>query len=186
MSQSPERIREFVIAGHGSLEKVQTLLSETPELLNLAHEWRPGDTETAIQGAAHVGNRAIAEYLLEQGALLEIWTALMLGQSDQAKHMLAQNPELAHAKSAHGISTLAHAALSGKTELLELLAQHKALEGPNLALSLAVSKGHAEAVRWLLEHTQTDPNWKNFQGKTVLEQALESGQTEIVQLLEQR
>lgn len=183
---SPERIRGFVIAGHSNLEKVQSLLSETPELLNMAHPWQPGDTETAIQGAAHVGNRAVAEYLLEQGAPLEIWTALMLGRSQEIRSMLAQNPELAHCKSAHGIPMLPHAALSGKIELLELLAQHKALEGQDLALSMAVSKGYTPIVRWLLEHTQPDPKWKNFQGKTVLEQAQEAGNEEIIQLLEKR
>ncbi len=184
MSLTPERIREFVIAGHGNLEKVQNMLAETPELLNAAHPWQPGDTETAIQGAAHVGNRIIAEYLLEQGAPLEIWTALMLGRSEEVRAMLQQDPQLAHSKSAHGIPMLAHAALSGKVELLELLAQSGALEGQNLALSLAVGKGHQGAVGWLLEHTQTDPTWKNFQGKTALEQASEAGHSQIVALLQ--
>jgi hypothetical protein len=77
---SPEWVREFVIAGHGDLAKVQAMLSETPSLLNAAHEWKPGDTETAIQGASHVGNAAIAEYLLAWNAPLAIYTAAMLGR----------------------------------------------------------------------------------------------------------
>ncbi|HQZ70975.1 MAG TPA: hypothetical protein PK826_06595, partial [Anaerolineae bacterium] len=51
----PETVRAFVIAGHGNLETVQTMLAETPALRDAAHEWRPGDTETALAGAAHVG-----------------------------------------------------------------------------------------------------------------------------------
>lgn len=184
MSLTPERIREFVIAGHGNLERVQAMLAETPELLNTAHEWRPGDSETAIQGAAHVGNRAVAEYLLGKGAPLEFWTALMLGKEAEARTLLGQNPALAQAKSAHNILMLPHAALSGRIELLELLAQHQALQGHDLALSLAATKGHTEAVRWLLSHTQPDLNWQNFQGKTARQIALEAGHSEIAQLLE--
>src|SRR4051812_25697281 len=63
-----DQIREFVIAGHGNLEKVKQMLAIHPELLNIANVWRPGDTETALQGASHVGNREIAEYLLSLGA----------------------------------------------------------------------------------------------------------------------
>ena len=77
---APEQIREFVIAGHGNLAAVQALLAAEPRLLNVANEWSPGDTETAIQGAAHVGSRAVAEYLLAQGAPLELPTAAMLGR----------------------------------------------------------------------------------------------------------
>ena len=182
---NPEQIREFVIAGHGNLDKVKTMLAETPELLNQAHEWRPGDTETAIQGAAHVGNRAVAEFLLGAGAPLEIWTALMLGRVEEARQMFAENPALAKATSAHGIPMLPHAALSGKVELLELLAQHGGLEGASFALSMAVMTGKTEAVAWLLQYTKPDLSWKNFQGKTILEQAKETDNTEIQRLLAQ-
>ena len=58
-----DEVREFVIAGHGNLAKVKQMLANHPSLLNMAHEWRPGDTETALQGAAHVGSREVAEYL---------------------------------------------------------------------------------------------------------------------------
>ena len=74
-----ETIREFVIAGHGNLDRVKEMLTGQPEMLNISHEWKPDDTETALQGASHVGNRAIAEYLLEQGAPLDICAAAMLG-----------------------------------------------------------------------------------------------------------
>src|SRR4051794_32277203 len=84
MSTTPEpttdQIREFVIAGHGNLEKVKQMLAIHPELLNIANVWRPGDTETALQGAAHVGNREIAEYLLSLGAPMDICCAAMLGR----------------------------------------------------------------------------------------------------------
>jgi ankyrin repeat protein len=186
MSLSPERIREFVIAGHGDLEKVRTMLAETPGLLSLAHEWRPGDTETAIQGAAHVGSRAIAEYLLTQGAPLEIPTAAMLGEIASVRRMLGEKPALAGHKSAHGIPLLPHAALSGQVEMVELVWEHGATEGSSTALSLAAGRGHTEVVRWLLEVASPDLNWQNFQGKTALQVALEAGHAAIADLLRQR
>ncbi|GIW34271.1 ankyrin repeat domain-containing protein [Meiothermus sp.] len=185
MSLSPERIREFVIAGHGDLAKVQAMLDETPELLNLAHEWQPGDTETAIQGAAHVGNRAIAEFLLSRGAPLEISTAAMLGQVETVRAMLEREPTQAQHKSAHGIALLPHAALSSRVEMLELVWSHGAQEGSSMALGLAVGRGHTDAVRWLLENANPNLSWQNFQGKTPLQLAIESGHTVIADLLRQ-
>ncbi|GIW25528.1 ankyrin repeat domain-containing protein [Meiothermus sp.] len=179
----PEHIREFVMAAHGDLARVQALLAETPELLNRAHEWRPGDSETAIQGAAHTGQRAIVEYLLAQGAPLEIPTAAMLGDLARVQAMLRENPALAQHKSAHGIPLLPHAALSGRVEMLELVWGYGAQEGVQQALNLAVMLGHTEAVRWLLNNTSPDLNLPNFQGKTPLQVAQEAGFTAIVELL---
>ena len=73
-------VRKFVIAGHGDLDKVKALLAETPQLLQAAYPWQENDTETALQGAAQVGNVAVAEFLLSQGAPLDICTAAMLGE----------------------------------------------------------------------------------------------------------
>lgn len=42
-----------------------------------------------------------------------------------------------------------------------------------------------EVARWLLEHTQPDLSWQNFQGKTALQQAQEAGHTAIVELIQQ-
>ncbi|GAO76492.1 ankyrin repeat domain-containing protein [Meiothermus ruber] len=183
MHPTPEGIREFVLAAHGDLARVQAMLAETPELLNRAHEWKPGDTETAIQAAAHVGNREIALYLLARGAPLEISTAAMLGEVETVREMLQREPALAQHKSAHGIPLLPHAALSSQPGMLELVFSHGALEGSGMALSLAVGRGDTAVARWLLEHARPDLGWKNFQGKTVMDMALEAGHDEMVALL---
>jgi hypothetical protein len=45
---SLDQIREFVIAGHGNLQKTQAMLSECPTLLNAPYKWKENDLETAI------------------------------------------------------------------------------------------------------------------------------------------
>lgn len=178
-----ETIRTFVIAGHGNLAKVKQMLGEHPKLLNLAHEWSPGDTETALQGAAHVGSVPVAEYLLGQGAPLDICTAAMLGRRADVDRFLDEDREQINALGAHGISLLCHAALSGDVPLVEMLHSRGATGGSDLALSLAVGKGHVAMTRWLLQHASPDLTWKNFQGKTALESAIANGNEEIAALL---
>src|SRR5688572_22084759 len=60
-------VKEFVIAGHGNLEKTKLLLEAAPSLLNASYDWGNGDFEEAIEGAGHVGNREIALYLISKG-----------------------------------------------------------------------------------------------------------------------
>src|SRR5688572_25190599 len=64
----PEIVKDFVGAGHGKLGRVKELLAEYPNLLYCRYDWGNGDFEEAIEGAGHVGNKEIANYLIEQGA----------------------------------------------------------------------------------------------------------------------
>ena len=178
-----EEIREFVIAGHGNVDRVRELLSANPELLDQAFEWRENDTETALQGAAHVGNHEIASYLLERGAPLEITTAAMLGDEKAVAEMLERDPGLIEARGAHGITLLCHATLSGSLGLVQTLLARGATEGSSMALSLAVVRGYAEVAAWLVRHANPDLNWKNLQGKTAQEIATEREDGAMIALL---
>lgn len=180
---SPEAIREFVLAGHGNLGKVQTLLAGDPSLLNAAHVWGENDTETATQAAAHVGNRAIAEYLLAQGAPLEICTAASLGLKESLEQMLAQDPSLIQASGAHAIPLLSHAAFSADAGLVEMLYQRGAHQGASMALSFAVMKGYTDVAAWLIDNANPDLSFKNYQGKTLLEQAEATANQAMVDLV---
>ena len=180
---APEQIREFVIAGHGNLAAVQALLAAEPRLLNVANEWSPGDTETAIQGAAHVGSRAVAEYLLAQGAPLELPTAAMLGRRAEVERALAADAAAIHARGAHGISLLSHAAFSGDAALVATLYQAGAREGDTMALANAVAVGAKAVAAWLLENADPDLAWTNWQGRTALDVALERGDEATAALL---
>ena len=178
-----EQIREFVIAGHGNLDAVRALLAAEPRLLNAANEWAPGDTETAIQGAAHVGSRAVAEYLLDQGAPLELPTAAMLGRRDVVEQTLAADPAAIHTRGAHGIPLLCHAAFSGDAALVARLYEAGAREGDTMALANAVAVGARPVATWLLENADPDVAWTNWQGKTALDVALARGDEPMAGLL---
>jgi ankyrin repeat protein len=178
-----EQIREFVIAGHGNLAAVQALLAAEPRLLNVANTWGPGDTETAIQGAAHVGSREVAEYLLAQGAPLELPTAAMLGRRSEVERALAADTAASHTRGAHGIPLLCHAAFSGDAALVAMLYEAGAREGETMALANAVAVGARSVAAWLLENAAPDLAWTNWQGQTALDVALARGDEATAALL---
>jgi uncharacterized protein len=182
---STEQIREFVIAGHGNLEKVRQMLAENPKLLNASYRWNENDTETAIQAAAQVGSANVAEFLLKQGAPLEICTAAMLGMRDYVERRLNADPRDVNVTGAHGIPLLPHAVWSDNLPLVQRVFERGAKSGATLALHNAVSRGNYEIVRWLVENAGPDIRAKNFQGKSPLTVATEHNNDRIVALLKE-
>jgi ankyrin repeat protein len=171
---SPEQLREFVIAGHWSLPKVQEILAEFPEILNVPHQWAENDWETAIQAAAHAGSPHVADFLLAKGAPLEICTAAMLGRRDDVERLLADDPQRIQERGAHGITLMSHVALSGNVPLARMLFERGAHEDMSMALGNAVTKGHLEMARWIIENGNPDLTWTNYEGKTLLTLATEN------------
>ena len=119
-----DQVKDFVGNAHGDLERVKELLQQEPGLINAAWDWGGGDWETALGAAAHVGRRDIAEFLLQQGARMDLFAAAMLGEIDIVRAFLTMNPELKHASGPHGIPLFRHAeaggtAASGVVELLK-------------------------------------------------------------------
>lgn len=106
-------IRDFVIYAHSDLEMVKLLLEKQPALLNATVDWGAGDFESALGGAAHMGKRDIAEYLIAKGARIDLFAATMLGHLDVVKGLLQAHPNLIEAKGPHGIPLLAHAKAGG-------------------------------------------------------------------------
>ncbi|NWF68368.1 MAG: ankyrin repeat domain-containing protein [Chloroflexi bacterium] len=186
MTLSAETIREFVIAGHSDLEKVQTMLTAHPHLLHAAHYWAENDPETALDAGAHMGNRAIVEYLLTQGAPLTFYAACMLGMSDTVHEYLDMAPNLASRPGVHGISALFHAAMSGDIAIGNLLAGAGGVENKALvshALHGAVAFNQRFMVEWLIGHHPDDINMPNFEKKTPLRVAVERGYSDVADLL---
>jgi hypothetical protein len=114
-SQAPELAREMVTVSHGNIKRVRELIAAHPTLAKASWDWGFGDWETALGAASHVGNREIAELLIETGAPPTLFSATMLGQLDVVKALLAATPGAQRQLGPHSISLLAHAKAGGET-----------------------------------------------------------------------
>ena len=106
-------VQEFVGKAHGDLERVKELLAQEPNLVNATWDWGGGDFETALGAAAHMGRKDIANFLLENGARLDIFAAAMLGKLEIVKAALEAYPAALKTPGPHGIPLIAHAEASG-------------------------------------------------------------------------
>lgn len=174
-------VAQFVGNAHGNLDVVKQMLQENPALLNAVWEQF---NETAIQAATQTGQRDLAEFLISQGAPVDICTAAMLGDEKRVEDLLNQDPSLAHAKGSHDYPVLYHAALSGNSRIADLLKQHGGGEGKEFALHAAVLSGNADMVNWLLANGIQDVNMRNYENKTPLTVALERGYFDIADMLQ--
>lgn len=110
-------IKEFVAAGHNDLGKVKSMLEENPNLIHCRYDWGNGDFEEAIEGAGHLGNVEIAEYLISKGARVNLFVLTMLGKTELVKPVLEAYPALIFAKGPHGFSLLHHANKGGNRSI---------------------------------------------------------------------
>lgn len=110
-------VKDFVIAGHKNLPLVKEMLNEHPNLLYSSFDWGNGDFEEAIEGAGHLGNKEIANYLISQGARANLFVLTMLGKTDIVIPILKTYPELIFSKGPHGFTLLHHAKI-GKSDVL--------------------------------------------------------------------
>lgn len=176
-------IREFVGASHGDLETVKRLLAQDPSLLNVVYEWMPGNTETPLQAASHVGSRHVAEYLLAQGAPLTVIAAAMMADEANFERLLAEDPSRIHEKGGHGISLLFHAAIGGSQSITERVFRETGGADSEAALVGALSFGEPAIAKWLIEQgaAVTGGDWR---GRTALEIAVEEDYAELVELIQ--
>jgi hypothetical protein len=113
-----ETVKEFVVAGHGvkdgDLAKVQSMIADYPNIIYSKYDWGNGDFEAGIEGAGHLGNKEIAEYLINAGSRVTLFVLCMLGKTELVKPVLEQYPKLIFANGPHGFTMLHHAKIGGK------------------------------------------------------------------------
>jgi ankyrin repeat protein len=142
-----------------------------------------------ILAAVYQRQSDIAELLISQKVLLDVFEAAATGRVNHAVRILARKPELANAYSADGFQPLALAAYFGQTEVVEFLL-HAGAEINSLSrndvqatpLNSAAAGGHVEAMRLLLEYG-ADPNACQGGGVTSLHIAAQNGNLQAVLLL---
>jgi len=106
-------VKQFVIAGHGNLDKVKEMLPMQPALINATWDWGGGDFETALGGASHMGRPDIARFLLGNNARMDLFAAAMLGRLDIIKAAAAAFPNILRVPGPHKIPLIAHAEKGG-------------------------------------------------------------------------
>lgn len=125
-----QMLQDFVILAHSDFDMVKKLLEREPKLINGAIDWGGGDFETALGGASHMGRHDIVEYLLENGARIDIFCAAMMGQLEAVRSFITLQPALIDAKGPHGFSLHFHAQVGGdrSSAVLDYLQSVKQVE----------------------------------------------------------
>ena len=112
-SQDPALVKEVVGVSHRDLKRVQELVERQPALARASIDWGFGDWESCIDAASHTGNRAIADFLLANGARPTIFSAAMMGQLDVVKAFIAARPGVQRNLGPHGLTLMWHAKQGG-------------------------------------------------------------------------
>ena len=107
-------VQEFVGVAHTDLKRTKELLTQEPALVNATWDWGGGDFETALGAASHMGNKPIANLLLEHGARLDIFAAAILGKLNIVKAALDAYPDALNTPGPHGIPLIKHAQAGGE------------------------------------------------------------------------
>jgi len=107
-------VEEFVRVAHADLDRTKELLEQESGLVNATWDWGGGDFETALGAASHMGRKDIANYLLENGARLDIFAAAMLGKLEIVKAALQAYPNAIKTPGPHGIPLIVHAEFGGE------------------------------------------------------------------------
>ncbi len=144
---------------------------------------------SAVLSSVYFGRKDIRELLLARGAKLELQDAVALGRLERVKELVGNNSALANSYSSDGFPLVALAAFFGNAPVAHFLKEHGADintiatngSGYN-ALTGAVTSGHVEIVKWLLE-SGADANYRYGPGYTPLLTAAANGHLEIVKLL---
>ena len=180
-------VSSFVGLAHkdANLNKVAAMLETEPRLVYSSWDWGGGDWETGLGGASHVGSRKMARFLLEKGARIDAFCAAMLGEKAVIAALVAADKAVVNARGPHGYCLLYHAAISGDTEIAEILNSHITMRARdfNQSLSAAVRDGNLEMTKWLLKEGVTDPNLEDALGRRPLSTALQNNFQEVADAL---
>lgn len=176
-------------------------MSEIPEIVLRAHfdleavklllnedpagvEAQGPDGETPLQAASHMGRKDIAEHLLARGAKLDPYGAALLGMRQELEGFLGEDPGLLQRPGVHqAFPVLFMAMTGGHVELSRWLIEKGApVPEKTPLIHAAAGSGDPELVRMLLERGVT-PRIGGFKGLSPLHIAARAGHAEVARLL---
>lgn len=181
----PTAAELFDAIRQGDLGRVQSLLDADASLASAKNE----SGVSAVLSSVYFGRKEIRDLLLARGAKLELQDAAALGRLDRVNELVTNDRALANSYSSDGFPIVALAAFMGYTSVARYLKENgadinaAATNGSSYnALTGAVTGGHLEMVKWLLE-SGADANYRYGPGYTPLLAAAANGHLEIVKLL---
>lgn len=180
-----DRTSELRSAVHaGNSEYVISLVEQDPSLLEVRF---PGNF-TPLQEAAFLGNRVLAERLIQKGARTDIITAVFLGRTEDVRTFLDQKPYLINKRSPWRSLSLLHlAAAYGDLEMVQLLLSHgldsnESSNGARLTPLFFACRPPYEIAQLLLDHG-ANIRARAKHGFTVLHRAAQIGDEGWVEFL---
>jgi ankyrin repeat protein len=169
----------------GELRQVRSLLDGDPSLLTARNE----TGASALLMSIYTGRHEVRALLLSRGLEMDPGEAAAAGDLSRVKHFVEANRAAANVYSSDGFPIFALACFFGHLDTARYLAD----QGANIhaaatngtgynALTAAVTAGHTEIVKFLLERG-LDSNYRYGPGYTPLLTAAANGHLEIVKLL---
>ena len=169
----------------GDLAAVRALLDQDPALLTAKN----AQSQSAVLFSIYNRQKEVRDLLLSRGVPLELHEAAAAGDVARVKELVEKDASLAKGFSPDGFPILALAAVFGQFEVTKYLhakggdVNAAAANGSGYnALTGAVTSGHSEIVKWLLENG-ADPNYRYANNYSPLLNAAANGHLEILQLL---
>jgi uncharacterized protein len=178
-----KKIFEAIAAG--DLAKLEELLVQNPDMVNSKNE----QGQSAVLMAIYYGNPALAYFLVDQGARLDIFEATAMGELLRVKQLVEENPELTNAFAADGFQPLGLASFFGHLETVEyLLSRGAEVNSASrnaqqvMPLHSAVAGKHFAIAKVLLAHG-AEVNAKQAGAFTPLHASAQNNQPEMTRLL---
>jgi ankyrin repeat protein len=108
------------LVAEGNMQAMQEAVAQDPESVNEPNE----SGLSPLYTAALCHNRQAINFLLEHGAIADIFACAILGKATDAEILLKRNRDLARATTPDGMTALHYAARSGHRDVVEILLRY--------------------------------------------------------------
>jgi ankyrin repeat protein len=120
LTESAMNMHQFVI--EGNVLAMREAVARDPESVNQVNE----SGLPPLYTTALFRNREATHFLLEHGAVVDIFACAYLGKAVEAELLLKQNPGLVRATTPNGMTALHYAARAGHFDVADLLLRYQA------------------------------------------------------------
>jgi len=181
--EAPDSERFRAAALSGDLGAVNRQLDRDPALLYSRD--RGGNSVYTL--ACLAGQGKVAEALAARGLVLDIFEAVVSGNTPRATELLKTNPGAVHLRSTDGRTPLHYAVAAARPDMVMFLLGRGANlsagpESPGLGVADSANSQAAAEMAQILFGNGSDPNAKRGDGRTVLHLAAARGNAEVARV----